>query len=140
MPKFVLKLATWTELLQLIRNLNSKAQKGVSYKLFILGRHGEGYRKISFVRRRSITHSVKDNVAEAKYGTQVTLLVAPGRLYANFLRSRSRHGMSKCQSSLHYHWAFSYCPTSVIGPNLTGMMKLPGVVCYILPPTHYDYQ
>ena len=45
LPKFGLKLPSWTQLLQNLNSLNVNAPQGTSYKLFILGRHGEGYRE-----------------------------------------------------------------------------------------------
>ena len=46
-PRFGLKddsSARWQKLLSHIRQLNATAEDGVLYKLFILGRHGQGYR------------------------------------------------------------------------------------------------
>ncbi|KAF8545994.1 phosphoglycerate mutase-like protein [Imleria badia] len=61
----------WTTFVTEIEKLNATAEEGVQFKVFFLGRHGQGYRAFSFDTLGDVWLILtRDNVAETKYGTK----------------------------------------------------------------------
>lgn len=85
----------WSRFKHKIAKLNRDAPEGVSYKVFWIGRHGQGIREylIKFHRElRTQSECMIDNVAKLKYGAEVRicrLCHVSCRLCAH------RHGRSK---------------------------------------------
>ena len=61
----------WTDFKAEIDQLNANAPEGTSYKVFFLGRHGQGFREYPLPRHADLLMHKEDNVAELKYGTKV---------------------------------------------------------------------
>lgn len=90
----------WSRFEHKIAKLNRDAPDGVSYKVFWIGRHGQGIREylVKFHRElRTQSEGITDNVAKLKYGAEVRicrLCHVSCRLCAH------RHGRSKFVTTL----------------------------------------
>lgn len=65
----------WAMFVAAIERLNATAEPGVRFKVFFLGRHGQGYRACLRMPRSFVSRATadvrRDNVGRAKYGTKV---------------------------------------------------------------------